>query len=111
MGFFYFKNKKSEDEIIAPFVEQMETQETLLIEQTNVIKEYENILDTQYVSIECDCKNGTFAGFFDKNSEEMVKCSGCNNLYRIKPAYEVVLVAEPLDNDEIFNELVSKSGE
>lgn len=81
--------------------------DNLVLEQQQVIQEYEAILDTQYISIECECKKGKFEGFFDKSVENFVECDGCGNNYKITPSYDVVLLAEPLDldNNTIFDKI------
>lgn len=107
--YFFYKNRVSEEELTKPFLELIENQENALAEQTNVISEYEKILDSQFVTIDCDCKNGKFEGFFEKDKENFVKCENCENDYKITVNYDAILISNPLENEEIFQELKEKS--
>lgn len=105
LGYFFHQKKKKDEEIVQPYLELIEEQENALAERGNVISEYENILDTQFISLECDCKKGNFEGFFKKGEDNFVKCENCGNNYRLLVDYQLILQAEPLDNNKIFQDL------
>ena len=104
-GYIYYKKTVVEDEILQPYVTLIQEQENSLVEQLEVISEYEKILDTQFTTIECDCKEGHFDGFFENNVENLVKCDKCGNHYKVTVNYNAVLVSDVRASDEIFDEI------
>lgn len=105
LGYFLYRKKKEESELILPYLKLIEEQENALLERTTVISEYEKILDSQYTIIECDCKNGLFEGFFENNSDNLVTCDKCGNNYKININYSAIQVSQPKNADEIYEEL------
>jgi hypothetical protein len=70
-------------------------------EQMKVIKEYEEIFDTQLVELPCVCGGNTFKGLFSPNTENEVQCEKCKNNYRVTINYDTVLISEPMDQKSI----------
>lgn len=80
----------------------------LISEKDEVIQEYEKLLDEQLVSIPCNCGNELFLGILLPNSENLTECKHCKEKYKIFISYDSVLVAEPADNNTIFENLINK---
>ena len=69
-------------------------------EQGEVIKEYEQIFDSQLVELPCVCGGNTFQGLFSPKFENIVECEKCESKYRVNVSYDSVLISEPLDIDD-----------
>lgn len=80
----------------------------LISEKDEVIQEYEKLLDEQVVSIPCNCGNELFQGILLPNSENLTECKNCKEKYKIFISYDSILVAEPADNNTIFENLINK---
>jgi hypothetical protein len=78
-------------------------------EQTQVIEEYEQIFDSQLVELPCVCGGNTFQGLFSPKTENIVECEKCKNKYRVTISYDSVMISEPLNIDQTFDQLVGKS--
>lgn len=80
----------------------------LISEKDEVIQEYEKLLDEQFVSIPCNCGNELFQGILLPNSENLTECKSCKEKYKIFISYDSILVAQPADNNTIFENLINK---
>jgi len=95
------------EEIIA-LTETITDFEKIVEDQIIVIKEYEDIFDTQLVELPCVCGGNTFKGLFSPNTENDVQCEKCKNNYRVNINYDTVLIAEPMDQrgiDKTLNDI------
>lgn len=79
-----------------------------LDEQDNVISEYEKIFDSQLVELPCVCGGNTFQGLFSPNTDNVVQCEKCKQHYKVDINYNTVLISEPLNIEQTFDELVGK---
>lgn len=82
--------------------------EGIVAEQTEILEEYERIFDSQLVELPCVCGGNTFKGLFSPNVENVVTCEKCKNKYRVTVNYESVLITEPLNLNQKFDQLVGK---
>lgn len=104
-GFVLFKYKtrvEAEDtaqldSIFSQFEEKIEEQEA-------VIRQYEDILDTQFVVLRCDCGESLFNGFLS-NDESLIECSKCQSSYKVLKNYNQILLSEPLEEKTVINTL------
>lgn len=80
----------------------------MVSEQADVLEEYEKIFDSQLVELPCVCGGNTFKGLFSPNVENIVECEKCKNKYRVTVSYDSVLISEPLNLNQKFDELVGK---
>lgn len=93
-----------------PKAEQVITElDGIIGEQTQVIEEYERIFDSQLVELPCVCGGNTFQGLFSPKTENVVECEKCKNKYRVTVNYDSVMISEPLNVDQTFDELVGKN--
>ena len=93
-----------------PKVEQIIAElDGIIGEQTQVIEEYEKIFDSQLVELPCVCGGNTFQGLFSPKTENVVECEKCKNKYRVTVNYDSVMISEPLNVDQTFDELVGKT--
>jgi hypothetical protein len=96
------------DEETQRLLEVIDEYETMTVEHLKVIKEYEEIFDTQLVELPCICGGNTFKGLFTPNTENDVQCEKCKNNYRVTINYDTVLIAEPMDQrgvDKTLNDI------
>ena len=97
-----------EDEETQRLLEVIDEYETMTTEHLKVIKEYEDIFDTQLVELPCVCGGNTFKGLFTPNTDNDVQCEKCKNNYRVNINYDTVLISEPLDQrgiDKTLNDI------
>lgn len=80
-----------------------------LEEQEGVIAEYEKIFDSQLVELPCVCGGNTFQGLFSPNTDNIVQCEKCKQHYKVDINYNTVLISEPLNIEQTFDELVGKA--
>lgn len=99
-----FKVSKKDDEKDVAFQELVGAFQ----EQSDILDEYEKIFDAQLVEVPCICGETTFQGLFSPKLENIVECEKCNNKYRVTVDYNSVLISEPLDLNQKFDELVGK---
>ena len=99
----HFINKTGDN----PKVEQIIAElDGIIGEQTQVIDEYEKIFDSQLVELPCVCGGNTFQGLFSPKTENVVECEKCKNKYRVTVNYDSVMISEPLNVEQTFDELV-----
>ena len=106
LTYLMYKDPDPQDneEIIA-LTETITDFERIVEEQIVVIKEYEDIFDTQLVELPCVCGGNTFKGLFSPNTDNLVECEKCKNRYQVTINYDTVLLSEPLDQKSIEREL------
>lgn len=104
LGYLYIKDETSNDaqKTIQDLTETV-------TEQTRVIDEYEKIFDAQLVELPCVCGGNTFEGLFSPKLENIVTCQKCNNNYRVDVSYNSVLLSEPLNVEQTFDELIGRN--
>ena len=103
IGSLYNKSDELDEdsEEMSALKESIEIYEKALDEQVIVIKDYEDIFDSQLVELPCSCGGNTFKGLFSPNLENLVTCEKCSNNYRVVVNYDAVLISEPLDQKEL----------
>ena len=106
LTYLMYKDPDPQDneEIIA-LTETITDFEKIVEDQIIVIKEYEDIFDTQLVELPCVCGGNTFKGLFSPNTENLVECEKCKNCYQVTINYDTVLLSEPLDQKSLEREL------
>lgn len=100
---FNKKSKNTETEELVRILDET------VKEQTEILDEYERIFDAQLVKLPCVCGKNTFQGLFTPNTENIVECEMCDNKYRVDITYDAVMISEPLDVNQTFDDLVKKS--
>jgi hypothetical protein len=90
-------SKKEESEEVNSLRFVIEEYSAVLDEQIEVIKEYEDIFDSQLVELPCICGGNTFKGLFSPNLENMVECEKCHNKYKVTVTYDSILQTDPID--------------
>lgn len=106
LAVYHILNKPDKVAPEADLTELVEGFQGILDEQEQVIKDYENIFDLQLVELPCVCGGNTFQGLFSPKTENIVECEKCKNKYRVNISYEAVLISEPLDINQTFDNLV-----
>lgn len=100
----HFLNKKP-DEIVK--AEQLVSElDGIIGEQAKILEEYEQIFDSQLVELPCVCGGNTFQGLFSPKTENIVECEKCKNKYRVTINYDSVMISEPLNIDQTFDQLI-----
>lgn len=87
---------------------QIKQLETALEEQDRVLKEYEQIFDSQLVELPCVCGGNTFQGLFSPKTENIVECEKCKNKYNVTIDYNSILITEPLNLNTQYDKLVEQ---
>jgi hypothetical protein len=104
--FYYMERPKEDGSKAGELIQELDA---IIGEQTQVIEEYEKIFDKQLVELPCVCGGNTFQGLFTPNTDNIVECEKCKNKYRVTVNYDSVMISEPLNIDQTFNELVGKT--
>lgn len=94
------------DKLTEEYNQILEKNENLLLEQEQVIKEYENIFDSLLVQIPCNCGNNSFEGLFSPSTNNEMVCEKCKSKYRIDITYDAVLLTDPLDVNQSMEDIV-----
>lgn len=107
LSYFFLKAPVVEDETeeVTQMREDIAIYEKTLDEQFAVIKEYEDIFDSQLVELPCVCGGNTFKGLFSPNLENIVECEKCHNNYKVSITYDTILISEPMDQKNIVSKL------
>lgn len=108
IAYFLFKKNEVKDPEDDMKLELIEKMDNIIQEQDVVLKNYEDIFDSQLVKLPCLCGGNTFEGLFSPNTENIVECEKCKNKYKVTVDYQSVLISEPLDLNKKFDELVGK---
>lgn len=101
----FVEKEKLFDQIVQEFENALKERDAVIESNNEAIAEYEALLETQEISIDCDCGKGKFEGFFSKDKENIRECPECKTKYKIIPNYEMRVTSEPLNNEEIFNKI------
>lgn len=99
-----FNNEKKPDESPPTITIPLDYQDKLQ-ELSEVVAEYENILDDQLVYVECDCGAPLFKGILSPTGDNMCFCKKCKETYKIQVNFAKILVAQPLNDEAIFDSL------
>lgn len=91
------KNNESESELI----NAMEK----LIEQDEVIQQYELMLSEQEIQLPCDCGEVLFSGILIPNNENMCTCPSCKETYKVIISYDSLLITGELNSSQIFDKI------
>jgi hypothetical protein len=86
---------------------KIEDLQNVIDEQREVIDSYESMLDEQLVEVECDCGKPLFKGILIPNQDNLCVCGSCKENYKILIEYNKILVAQPLNDEQIFNNLTA----
>lgn len=87
-------------------VSELESRTEALVEVEDILNEYNKILDSLLVQLPCVCGGNTFEGIFSPNTDNIVECEKCKNKYRVDISYNSVLISEPMDINQTFDELL-----
>ncbi len=90
--------KKQVDERVATLENMLQESDTVITEQEEVIKTYENLLDDASVKFPCNCGQNMFDGIFKPMEEFVVECDYCNNKYSVTLKLDTVLLTEPIED-------------
>ena len=66
------------------------------------------IIDLQTIPITCPCGKNTFTAPIFFNLENEFKCEKCGSGFKVEPSYDVLLITEPVNIENIFNKLKQK---
>lgn len=118
-GVVYFSNKKKKDDKMVELEALLEKKETddrvvtlekmlqeadgVMVEQEDVIKNYEMMLDEASVQFPCNCGQNMFDGIFKPEQEFVVECDHCRSKYAITLKLDSVLITEPIEDLNIDN--------
>jgi hypothetical protein len=113
-GYCYFSNKKNKDEKIQSLEELLEQKkadqrveiletmlqesDTVIANQEEVLKHYEDLLDDAVVRFPCNCGKNMFEGIFKPKGSYVVECEFCKNKYNIDLKLETALITEPIED-------------
>jgi hypothetical protein len=121
VGIFWWDNRKQKDDRVVELENQLEKKQTdervvqlekmlqeadgVMVEQEEVIKNYESMLEEASVRFPCNCGQNMFEGIFKPEVEYEVDCDACNNKYAITLKLDSVLITEPIEDLNI-NKLI-----
>lgn len=119
VGMFWWDNRKQKDDRVADLENQLEKKQTdervvqlekmlqeadgVMVEQEEVIKNYETMLEEASVRFPCNCGQNMFEGIFKPEVEYEVDCDACENKYAITLKLDSVLITEPIEDLNIDN--------
>ncbi len=114
VGMFWWNNRKQKDDRVIELENQLEKKQTderviqlekmlqeadgVMVEQEEVIKNYESMLEEASVRFPCNCGQNMFEGIFKPEEEYEVKCDACNNTYSVTLKLDTVLITEPIED-------------
>jgi hypothetical protein len=99
--------KKKVDERVETLENMLQESDTVITEQEEVIKNYEELLDEASVKFPCNCGNNMFDGIFKPMEEFVVECDYCKNKYSVTLKLDTILITEPIEElniDKLINE-------
>jgi len=121
VGIFWWDNRKQKDDRVVELETQLEKKQTdervvqlekmlgeadgVMVEQEEVIKNYESMLEEASVRFPCNCGQNMFEGIFKPEVEYEVDCDACKNKYAITLKLDSVLITEPIEDLNI-NKLI-----
>jgi len=92
---FYFA-KIDNKNVVAPDIEQ---------------QAYENLLQTQIVSVNCPCGQTTMKVPILHNEDNIFACNKCSSKFRVDTTFDSILLTEPLNIVNAFEALIQKDKE
>lgn len=123
VGMFWWDNHKQKDDRVADLENQLEKKQTdervvqlekmlqeadgVMVEQEEVVKNYESMLEEASVRFPCNCGQNMFEGIFKPEVEYEVDCDACKNKYAITLKLDSVLITEPIEELNI-DDLIKK---
>jgi hypothetical protein len=110
MVYYYgiFSKTKGSDEIMKLLEESDEAlkeMEGVIVEQREVIQDYEKIFDGQVATLDCNCGGNTFEGIFQPGVENVVECEKCGESYKVMVSFDSILISKPLENNEVLPQI------
>jgi hypothetical protein len=124
VGMFWLNNRKQKDDRVVELEGQLEKKQTdervvqlekmlleadgVMVEQEEVIKNYESMLEEASVRFPCNCGQNMFEGIFKPEVEYEVDCDACKNKYAITLKLDSVLITEPIEDLNI-DKLIKKN--
>lgn len=127
VGVFWWDNRKQKDNRVADLENQLEKKQTdervvalekmlqeadgVMVEQEEVIKNYESMLEEASVRFPCNCGQNMFEGIFKPEVEYEVDCDACNNKYAITLKLDSILITEPIGDLNIDNLIRTKTND
>lgn len=84
---FYFLSFKGKDEV---------EQATSSIEE---------LIELQTMPINCPCGKNVITAPIFFNTNNQFTCEKCSSVFRVEPSFDVVLLTEPVNIENIFNKL------
>lgn len=67
-----------------------------------------DFIDLQTIPITCPCGKNTFTAPIFFNIENEFKCVKCGSGFKVEPTYDILLITEPVNIENIFNKLKEK---
>lgn len=67
------------------------------------------IIDLQTMPINCPCGKNTITAPIFFNIDNQFTCEKCGSVFRVEPSFDVVLLTEPPNIENIFNKLKEHS--
>jgi hypothetical protein len=89
--------KKQTDERVVELENMLQEADGVMVEQEEVIKNYEIMLEEASVRFPCTCGQNMFDGIFKPEVEYEVDCDACENKYAITLKLDSVLITEPIE--------------
>lgn len=124
VGMFWWDNRKQKDDRVADLENQLEKKQIdervvqlekmlqeadgVMVEQEEVIKNYESMLEESSVRFPCNCGQNMFEGVFKPEVEYEVDCDACENKYAITLKLDSILITEPIEDLNIDNLIRTK---
>jgi hypothetical protein len=90
--------QKKIDERVVILEKMLEESDGVILEQEEVIKNYEELLDTASIKFPCNCGNNMFDGIFKPLEEVVVQCDYCDAKYALTLKLDSVLITEPIED-------------
>ena len=76
--------------------------------KNNIVEEpdlSDEIINLQTIPITCPCGKHTFTAPVFYNTENMFTCEKCGSKFKVELNYDTVLLTEPLNIENVFNQL------
>jgi hypothetical protein len=103
--------KKQIDERVETLENMLQESDAVIVEQEEVIRTYESLLDDASVKFPCNCGQNMFDGIFKPMEEFVVECDYCNNKYGVTLKLDTVLITEPIEDLNIDKLIKQKTNE
>jgi hypothetical protein len=86
----------------------LQSADEYMVEQEEVIKNYENIFDSMVTTLPCNCGGNMFEGLFQPGVENLVECEKCHSKYKVMVSFDSILISDPIDLDQANLEINKK---